>query len=132
MTKGPAIYVATPETYTLENEGDRHGDGLLAMQCDADLQARRRLLVRRALAGIARAFPRAHVIVLWHTHRAGIWRVGATMIVKPGSVGQPHHAGYASFAMLEEGVVRLGEARFAVVAVLRDLKRLPQSAAAYA
>lgn len=60
---------------------------------------------------ISRAFPKCDVVVIGHTHRPGTWRK-RNLIVNPGSVGLSHHAGYASFAVLEKGEVTFGDVRY--------------------
>jgi diadenosine tetraphosphatase ApaH/serine/threonine PP2A family protein phosphatase len=71
---------------------------------------------------MARAFPHADLIVVGHTHRAGLWRVGRTRIVNPGSVWQPAHPGFAAFALLEDRRILLREARYDPEAALRGIE----------
>jgi putative phosphoesterase len=73
------------------------------------------------LSRTARAFPHADLIVVGHTHRADLWHVGSTTIVSCGSVGQPAHAGFAAYALLENGRVVLREAPYHVNATLRKI-----------
>jgi putative phosphoesterase len=76
------------------------------------------------LSRTARAFPHADLILVGHTHRAGLWRVGKTCIVSPGSVGQSGHPGFAAYAMLEDRRVVLLEAPYDVRATLRAVAAL--------
>jgi predicted phosphodiesterase len=84
------------------------------------------------LSRTTRAFPHADLIVVGHTHRAGLWHVGSTTIVSCGSVGQPAHPGLAAYALLENGRVVLREALYDVNATLRkvDTMGLGQTARA--
>lgn len=79
---------------------------------------------------IGRAFPSCEIVVVGHTHRAGSWK-GRCLIVNPGSVGMPYRAGYASYAMLENGSVIFGQARFDPKDNLGALSRLDISDEAY-
>jgi putative phosphoesterase len=76
------------------------------------------------LSRMARAFPHADLIVVGHTHRAGLWRVGRTRIVNPGSVGQPAHPGFAAYALLEDRRVVLHEVRFDPEATLHGVENM--------
>ncbi|HTX02543.1 MAG TPA: metallophosphoesterase family protein [Candidatus Acidoferrales bacterium] len=60
---------------------------------------------------ISRAFPKCNLIVIGHTHRPGTWQK-YNRIVNPGSVGLSHRAGYASYAMLEDGKVTFSDVRY--------------------
>ncbi|MGA3036203.1 MAG: metallophosphoesterase family protein [Vulcanimicrobiaceae bacterium] len=60
---------------------------------------------------ISRAFPKCDLIVIGHTHRPGTWQ-SRNLIVNPGSVGLSHRAGYASYAMLENGKVTFSDVRY--------------------
>ena len=79
------------------------------------------------LSRMARAFPHADLIVVGHTHRAGVWRVGRTRIVNPGSVGQPARPGFAAFALLEDRRIVLREARYDPEAALRGIEDMALS-----
>lgn len=79
------------------------------------------------LQRIARAFPRADVVILGHTHRRGLWRVGATTVLMPGSVGQSSRGGYASFALIEDGAVSLHEVPYDVESTMRQIQATPWS-----
>ncbi len=61
---------------------------------------------------LTRAFPRADLIVLGHTHRAGVWQHRGKLVVNPGSVGQSAHPGKASYALYERGRITLGLAPY--------------------
>ncbi len=60
---------------------------------------------------ISRAFPRCDLVVVGHTHRPGKWE-SHNVIANPGSVGLSHRAGYASYAMLEDGRVTFSDVRY--------------------
>ena len=60
---------------------------------------------------ISRAFPKCDLIVIGHTHRPGTWQ-SHNLIVNPGSVGLSHRAGYASYAVLENGKVTFSDVRY--------------------
>jgi protein phosphatase len=77
----------------------------------------------------ARAFPRATLVVLGHTHRQGIWYEGDTTILMPGSVGQSERGGYASFAMLERGAITLHNLPYELGRTVRQIKSTPWSGA---
>jgi len=76
------------------------------------------------LSRMARAFPHADLLVVGHTHRAGLWRVGRTTVVNPGSVGQPAHPGFAAYALVEDRRVVLREARYDPEATLRGVENM--------
>lgn len=82
------------------------------------------------LMRITRAFPHCNIIALGHTHRRGTWK-GRALVVNPGSVGMPQRAGYASYAILEDGRVRFGSSRFDPSETLRALAKMEISAEAY-
>ena len=79
---------------------------------------------------ITRAFPHCDIVVLGHTHRPGTWK-GRSLIVNPGSVGQPHRPGYAAYAILEKGDVSFHEARYDPIETAAALSRFGLSAQAY-
>jgi putative phosphoesterase len=60
---------------------------------------------------ISRAFPKCDLVVIGHTHRTGTWQ-GRNIIVNPGSVGLSQRAGYASYAVLENGKVTFSDVRY--------------------
>jgi putative phosphoesterase len=60
---------------------------------------------------ISRAFPKCDLVVIGHTHRPGTWQ-GRNIIINPGSVGLSQRAGYASYAMLENGKVTFSDVRY--------------------
>lgn len=82
------------------------------------------------ISRIGRAFPHCDVVVVGHTHRQGSWQ-GRCLIVNPGSVGFPQRAGYASYAMLENGNVTFGQARYDPTETLDALRKLDLSEEAY-
>jgi putative phosphoesterase len=82
------------------------------------------------LMRIMRAFPHCDVIVLGHTHRRGTWK-GRAQVVNPGSVGMPQRPGLASYAMLENGRIRFGSARFDPAQTLRSMANLSTQEEAY-
>jgi predicted phosphodiesterase len=79
------------------------------------------------LARTARAFPRASLIVLGHTHRQGIWRLRETTILMPGSVGQSERGGRASFAMVERGAIALHHVPYDLARTVRHIGLTPWS-----
>ncbi len=83
---------------------------------------------REELERVARAFPRANVVVVGHTHRSGSWQVGGTTILMPGSVGQSSHGGYASFALIEGDTVTLRELPYDVNRTIQEIRATPWSA----
>jgi putative phosphoesterase len=85
---------------------------------------------REELERVARAFPRANIVVVGHTHRSGIWQVGGTTILMPGSVGQSSHGGHASFAQIEGSTVTLRELPYDVDRTIEQIRATPWSASA--
>ncbi|MGH7660108.1 MAG: metallophosphoesterase family protein, partial [Vulcanimicrobiaceae bacterium] len=63
------------------------------------------------ISRISRAFPHCEIVVIGHSHRQGSWK-NRCFVVNPGSVGLPERAGYASYALLENGHVTFATARY--------------------
>lgn len=67
----------------------------------------------------------ADVLLVGHTHLPFILDLGAQRVVNPGSVGQPKDgAPQARYAVLEDGVVTLKSAPYAVDETVRKLSEL--------
>jgi len=65
---------------------------------------------------------RPDFLFVGHTHRPFIRLFGTTMLVNPGSVGQPkNHDARASYGLWRDGEVMLRRAAYDVAAVVRDL-----------
>lgn len=79
---------------------------------------------------LTRAFPRADVIVIGHTHRPGCWRYRGKVIVNPGSVGQSAIAGKASYALLHDGRITLGSIAYDHLKTQRRLQQCGMDPAA--
>ena len=61
-------------------------------------------------------------LLVGHTHRPFVRRIDSTMIVNPGSVGQPKDGDpRAAYAIWDDGHVRLCRAVYDIEAVARDL-----------
>ena len=71
---------------------------------------------------------RPDFLLLGHTHRGFTLRVGATLIVNPGSVGQPKDGDpRAAYAVWHDGEITLRRASYDIQAVARDLAACTQS-----
>lgn len=69
---------------------------------------------------------RADFILLGHTHLPMVRGVGFRLVVNPGSTGQPRDGDpRASYAVIEDGTVKLKRVAYDVERTVRDLSRLP-------
>jgi putative phosphoesterase len=67
----------------------------------------------------------AQVLVVGHTHKPFIRRIGATTIVNPGSLGQPKTGRSAAcFAIWEDGKVFLREYDYPLVETARGIRKM--------
>jgi predicted phosphodiesterase len=67
----------------------------------------------------------AEYVLLGHTHLPMARRVGPRLVINPGSVGQPRDGDpRASYAVVEDGDVRLKRAAYDVTRTVRDLEAL--------
>lgn len=63
-------------------------------------------------------------LLVGHTHRGFVRRIGETTIVNPGSVGQPKDGDpRAAYAVWDDGVVELRRAAYDIRSVVNDLER---------
>ena len=68
---------------------------------------------------------RDEYVLLGHTHFPMARRIGAQLVVNPGSVGQPRDGNpRASYAVIEDGVVTLKRAAYDVDRTIADLRAL--------
>jgi len=68
----------------------------------------------------------ADVVLLGHAHRPFVRRLGGMTVVNPGSVGQPRDGDLrASYALWEDGEIRLERVEYDVEATCRRLQALP-------
>lgn len=73
---------------------------------------------------------RADYVLLGHTHVPMVRGVGFRLVVNPGSLGQPCDGDpRASYAVIEDGTVKLRRATYDVERTVSDLSRLPLDAA---
>ena len=64
----------------------------------------------------------ADVVLVGHTHLPMVLRVGTRLVVNPGSVGQPRDGDpRAAYAVVEDGVPRLGRSEYDVESTVRRL-----------
>lgn len=77
-----------------------------------------------------RAFPHCDIVVVGHTHRQGTWSQRG-LVVNPGSAGQPERAGFAAYAILENGSITFGEARYDPLDTIAALSALGVSERVY-
>ncbi len=69
---------------------------------------------------------RADFILLGHTHLPMVRGVGFRLVVNPGSLGQPRDGDpRASYAIIEDGTVKLKRVAYDVERTVSDLSRLP-------
>ncbi len=94
------------------------GQGIDTRATDEDLA--------RLLAGTT-----AHMVIGGHTHDPTDRMVERVRALNPGSVGIPHHAGWASWLLVGDGTVELHEVPFDVDAVVRDLYQRGYPSAAW-
>lgn len=71
---------------------------------------------------ITRAYPRASVIVIGHSHRQAMWQRNGKVVINPGSVGQGDLAGRASYALYDRGSLTFGSLPYDVNAVVNKLR----------
>ncbi len=77
-------------------------------------------LLRREIAGID-----DHYVLVGHTHFPMIRRIGAQLVINPGSVGQPRDGDpRASYAVIEDGAVTLKRAAYDMQRTIADLRAL--------
>ncbi len=68
----------------------------------------------------------AEVVFLGHTHVPAIRRVGGTVLVNPGSLGQPWHGTPSpTYAVWEDGELQLRHIHYDLSPVLRKISLLP-------
>ncbi len=68
------------------------------------------------------------VLVVGHTHTPFVRAVGNTVIVNPGSLGQPKTGRpFACYAVWEDGTVSLKEYEYPVDETIRDIRKMPIS-----
>jgi putative phosphoesterase len=66
------------------------------------------------------------VVFLGHTHVPAIRRVGSTVLVNPGSLGQPWHGTPSpTYAAWEDGELQIRHIHYNLIPVLRKLSLLP-------
>ena len=94
------------------------GDMYHYLEADADDDRLRRLTDNIA----------ADVIIWGHTHKPWMRQLGDKLIVNPGSVGQPRDGNpLASYALWEDGQIRLMRRKYPLAQTVRDIKRTPLS-----
>lgn len=70
----------------------------------------------------------ADVLVVGHTHTPFIRRVGKTLIVNPGSLGQPKTGrSLACYALWEDGEISLKEYEYPLIDTAREIRQMPIS-----
>ena len=68
----------------------------------------------------------ADVLLVGHTHTPFVRRIGKTMIVNPGSLGQPKTGRpFACYALWEDGRVSLKEYPYPVEETIRQIRTMP-------
>ena len=68
----------------------------------------------------------ADVVLLGHTHVPAIRQVGTTVLVNPGSLGQPRHGTPSpTYAVWEDGELQIRHIHYSLSPVLRKLSLLP-------
>ncbi len=71
----------------------------------------------RAVEGVE-----ADIVLVGHTHLPMVLRLGGKLVVNPGSVGQPRDGDpRAAYAVIEDGVPRLGRATYDIEETVRRL-----------
>jgi putative phosphoesterase len=75
------------------------------------------------------AWAKSDILLVGHTHTPFIREVGGTVIVNPGSLGQPKTGrSEACYAVWEDGKISLREYKYPVVETIRDIRKMPISA----
>ncbi len=70
----------------------------------------------------------ARVLLVGHTHTPFVRVIGDTMIVNPGSLGQPKTGRpLACYALWEDGVISLKEYEYPIAETIGDIRRMPVS-----
>lgn len=70
----------------------------------------------------------ADVLVVGHTHTPFVRTVGSTVVVNPGSLGQPKTGRpLACYAVWEDGRVSLKEYEYPIEETIRDIRKVPIS-----
>jgi putative phosphoesterase len=68
----------------------------------------------------------ADVLVVGHTHTPFVRTIGNTVIVNPGSLGQPKTGRpLACYAVWEDGSISLKEYEYPIEETIRDIRRMP-------
>jgi putative phosphoesterase len=66
------------------------------------------------------------VLLVGHTHTPFVRRIGKTLIVNPGSIGQPKTGRpYACYAVWEDGEVVLKEYEYPIADTIREIRAMP-------
>jgi protein phosphatase len=68
----------------------------------------------------------ADVVLLGHTHIPAIRRLGSTVLVNPGSLGQPRHGTPSpTYAVWQDGEIQIRHIHYDVSPVVQKLSLLP-------
>ena len=71
---------------------------------------------------LTRAYPRADIIVIGHTHRQAMWRHAGKLVLNPGSVGQNAIPGRAAYLFYDDGGITYGSARYEVACTAAKIR----------